>query len=338
MDPQAEDVARLLAEAGLSSNFTMLKLPGGGNNRVYRVDCDGQSILLKAYFKDPNDLRDRLGAEFSFCRFAWDSGIRCVPRPFACNPQLGFALYEFIHGRTIAASEMSVEHIQQAVDFYRELNRHKYSPTASALANASEACFTLDEHLRCVQRRVDRLKAVDISTPNGRAASELIHRQLLPAWDRIHAAVLSGAAESGLAVLESICLRDRCLSPSDFGFHNALCSSDRLTFIDFEYAGWDDPAKTVCDFFCQPAVPAAEKYFHQFAEALAADLSDPQMHLRRMSLLLPVYRVKWCCILLNDFLPIGSRRRSFAHDAAAAEDRRDAQLRKARLAVERLFA
>ena len=27
-------------------------------------------------------------------------------------------------------------------------------------------------------------------------------------------------------------------------------------FIDFEYAGWDDPSKLICDFFCQPAVKA----------------------------------------------------------------------------------
>ena len=42
---------------------------------------------------------------------------------------------------------------------------------------------------------------------------------------------------------------DKCLSPSDFGFHNVIVEKDKiLRFIDFEYAGWDDPAKMVSDF------------------------------------------------------------------------------------------
>ena len=49
-----------------------------------------------------------------------------------------------------------------------------------------------------------------------------------------------------------------------------------------------------------------------FARSVVSELSDPGQHLRRISLLRPVYRIKWCCIMLNDFLPAGSRRRSFA--------------------------
>ena len=48
----------------------------------------------------------------------------------------------------------------------------------------------------------------------------------------------------------------RCLSPSDFGFHNALLrgrpgvpGARDWVFLDFEYFGWDDPAKTV-PIFC----------------------------------------------------------------------------------------
>src|SRR6185503_11886129 len=46
------------------------------------------------------------------------------------------------------------------------------------------------------------------------------------------------------------------LSPSDFGYHNAVLADDEtVRFFDFEYAGWDDPAKLVCDFFNQVEVP-----------------------------------------------------------------------------------
>ena len=59
--PDTIDVASLLAEAGLPREFRVTGLPGGGNNRVYRLDCGGSPFLLKAYFHHPDDPRDRLG-------------------------------------------------------------------------------------------------------------------------------------------------------------------------------------------------------------------------------------------------------------------------------------
>ena len=49
----------------------------------------------------------------------------------------------------------------------------------------------------------------------------------------------------GLSMSAALPKETRCLSPSDFGFHNALLeATGKLRFVDFEYAGWDDPAKT----------------------------------------------------------------------------------------------
>ena len=57
----------------------------------------------------------------------------------------------------------------------------------------------------------------------------------------------------------------RTLSPSDFGFHNAIRRSDDvLIFIDFEYFGWDDPAKTISDFLLHPAMQLNEEHSQMF--------------------------------------------------------------------------
>jgi len=327
--PEAADVAALLAEAGLPSQFRLIGLPGGANNRVYRVDCGPCSALLKAYFRHPGDPRDRLGAEFSFCRFAWDRGLRCLPRPLACDRDRGLGLYEFIEGRALAPGEVEIEQVEKAADFYGELNRHRADPAARALPRASEACFTLGEHLACVQRRLERLLRLDDTTPVDREAGLLVRRELAPAWDGIRDRALSQAAEWGLAADEPIPRCDERLSPSDFGFHNAILAADgRLRFIDFEYAGWDDPVKMICDFSCQPEIPVPVVGADHFARAAASDLSDPLWHLRRVSLLLNVYRVKWCCIMLNEFLPVDRQRRLFAQDARTEEGRKMAQLHK----------
>ena len=58
----------------------------------------------------------------------------------------------------------------------------------------------------------------------------------------------------------------RSLSPSDFGFHNALLEADgRLTFVDFEYFGWDDPVKIVADVMLHPGMGLSADHGRRFA-------------------------------------------------------------------------
>jgi hypothetical protein len=165
------------------------------------------------------------------------------------------------------------------------------------------------------------------------AATKLIETKLIPTWLAVLAIARSGAVAHVLRIETPLDTANRCLSPSDFGYHNALLANDgRLRFIDFEYAGWDDPSKLICDFFCQPAVPAPIGAFERFAQAIAAELPNPELHIARSALLLPMYRVKWVCIMLNEFLPVGSKRRAFS-SAAELEARKVTQLAKARAAL-----
>jgi len=87
----------------------------------------------------------------------------------------------------------------------------------------------------------------------------------------------------------------------------------------------------VCDFFCQPAVPVPMTAFDSFAESVAGILSQPEEQIKRFKLLLPLYQVKWCCILLNDFLPTDSTRRAFAR--VSSDRRKEEQLAKASYAL-----
>ena len=60
-----------------------------------------------------------------------------------------------------------------------------------------------------------------------------------------------------------------CIFSSDFGFHNALIDeSGTVYLLDFEYAGWDDPAKLVCDFSNQPDMLLPEELSFRFQSAV----------------------------------------------------------------------
>ncbi len=327
-------VEGLLATAGLPPALSVERLPGGGNNRVYRVDTPAGPVLLKEYFRHASDTRDRLGAEQAFSHFAWAHSVRAIPQPLACDRGAGVGIYEFISGRKLSADEVTAAHVDEAAAFFAAVNRHRLDPEAATLPIASEACFSISEHLACVDRRLARLGRIEPESDLHRQAAALVTTRLVPAWHRVRAAVAAG----GLSLDASLADAARVISPSDFGFHNCIATDSGLKFIDFEYAGWDDPAKTVCDFFCQPAVPVPRQHCERFLAAAAGVAGDGDSLRKRVGLLLPAYELKWCCIMLNEFLPVGDDRRTFARGEEAHAARRHDQLKKVEAALARLDA
>ncbi|MGJ4932449.1 phosphotransferase [Bradyrhizobium sp. HKCCYLS2038] len=316
---------RLTAQAGKASPTTLTRLAGGRNNQVYRLDTAEGPLVLKRYFTDARDTRDRLGAEWSFISHAWSHGVRVVPEPLACDRAEQAGLYSFVAGRKLTAPELAPAHVDAAIDFVLAVN----APPRPALAPASEACFSLAEHLATVERRVARLATLDAEVPHVAEARAFVAGRLQPAWAEVKATILRGAAAEGLAFEAAIPADQVCLSPSDFGFHNALIDDqDKLTFLDFEYAGRDDPAKLVSDFFCQPEVPVPLPVHEHFIDRLTDGLGLDAASVARCRLLIDAYQVKWTCIILNDFLPLGATRRAFA-DTGAWAQRCAAQLAKA---------
>lgn len=316
-EPPREQVSALLGKAKIPGDFSLVPLAGGGNNRVFRVDLADRRCLLKAYFHHPDDPRDRLETEFRFSDIASHTGR--VPRPLASDPANHLGLYEFVAGRKLTPAEVSDTAVSQAIEFLRAI---QIFPEFSQFPPASEGCFSIDAHLGTVDRRIRRLAGIASEFAD---AIAFVHHDLAPTWERIRA----GIPASGSPISQD----SRVVSPSDYGFHNALLEADgNLRFLDFEYAGWDDPAKTVCDFFHQPAVPVPYRFLGKWLDAVSELVSDAAAFRQRVEWLMPVYRVKWCCIMLNEFLPVGENRRAFAR-GGDAEARRREQLEKARAAL-----
>jgi hypothetical protein len=150
-------------------------------------------------------------------------------------------------------------------------------------------------------------------------------------WHQLESSVIEVAQTEAIEIDLPLPSEDRCLSPSDFGFHNAIRSeAEGIRFIDFEYAGWDDPAKMVGDFFAQLAVPVPVSFFDEFVESALSAFANRVALRRRAELLRPVYQIKWCCIALNVFLPVHVARRKFANPDLDERSMKRVQLAKAK--------
>lgn len=314
---------RLARAADLPVPHTVTRLNGGKNNRVFQVD---DSAVLKLYHWDARDTRDRLRAEWQFLAYAWARGVRNIPQPLARDASAHAGLYTLLPGKPLVAGDVMTTHVSAALDFLLAVNADPRDPTA--LAPGSEACFSLNEHIATIDRRVARLAGLDPDAPHRDAAEALVRDRLAPTWSIVKAVLLANVQRLGIGEGHRLPDSDLCISPSDFGFHNALADGAMIGFIDFEYAGRDDPAKLVCDFFCQPEVPVPTSHMPEFAQRLIAGLGLDSSHEARCRLLLDAYRVKWTCIILNDFLPLGSARRTYA-DLARTEARYAFQLDRA---------
>ncbi len=126
-------IEALTEKAGFSRPIRIEFRPGTANNRGALIRAGDGRAFLKLYFRHPGDPRDRLGAEFSFCRFAWDRGVRVVPRPLAADPANGMALYEFVAGWRPEPHELQRRMVEQALDFYSGLQRAKTHREAAKL-------------------------------------------------------------------------------------------------------------------------------------------------------------------------------------------------------------
>ncbi len=330
--PAAIDITpyrELLASAAIDvDRATKTTLGGGSNNQVIRVSDGDNVAVLKLYFRHPVDPRDRRAAEYAFATYAWRIGIRSIARPIATDAEHNASIFAFVSGDKLEAGKVGATAIESAVAFIGALNAHK--DDAENLPVASDACFSIDDHILHTDKRLKRLQQLTPADDIDAKMIDFISYDILPAWHNLIADTKAFCNHHGFSSDEHVTDGDRCISPSDFGFHNAIVDADgQYYFIDFEYAGWDDPAKLVCDFFCQKAVPVPLSHFRMFISQLSGMLSLSNQHQDVIALLLPVYQIKWCCIVLNDFLPAGQARRTFA---TGEPDQREAQLAKARAA------
>lgn len=298
----------------------------GRNNRLYRAETAEGALAVKAYPPGGTDQRDRLGAEFGAMEFIHRHAPAApTPKALARDDATGIALYEWIEGTPLEGAKP--EDIAQALDFLCLLHRLRRQPGSGTLPMASEACLSTREIVR--QILVRREKMEEAAQRHEKLATWLVRSfdpqmvSILAQVEAIHAAEDTPSDR----VLAGIWWT---LSPSDFGFHNALRQADgTLAFLDFEYFGWDDPAKLIADMCLHPGMELSpELQYLLLRKAFELYEEDTDFH-RRVVRQYPLYALRWCLILLNEFLPQGEEARRFSGYAGEIDALRDHQLGKA---------
>lgn len=329
------DHSALAALLGVTPS-AVLPCAKGGNNRVFRVEAEGAAYLAKWYFESAHDTRNRLENEWAFLTYAARAGVPNVPRPVAKDPACSLAVYTFLEGAVPAPESIDADAVTQAGALIAHLNRERATPKAQALPSASESCFSADDHLSLLRRRLDALTTAD-ALPELAGRFHNLRQQMEATFTQHARAIEAGYAALNLTLTQPLPQAFRCLSPSDFGFHNSLHTPEgKFSFIDFEYAGWDDPAKLLCDFLLHPGISVNGRLLPHFLAPLKAVDINLTSAIDRARLLFPLLALRWCCIILNVFVPQWAARRQFADPAWNKQSAQAEQLDKAQRMLARL--
>ncbi len=312
-------------------------IQGGNNNRVYRVETEGKSYCLKQFFTHEDDPRDRLKHEFRFLEFCKTQNVSHVPLLIASDKKLSIILMTWVEGRTANEDDVTPKNMMKIGEILEKMNTKGLKE--GVLPTASEACFSLIKHLKSVDRRVIALEDIDGRDEIAQEAVDFVVDELEPCYEKLRERFLAECAEVGLDINLEIKWDVRVASPSDFGFHNVIVGGDdELHLVDFEYAGVDDAAKLICDFLLQVKLPVPADAKGILLDVFE-DLGWDRLSLNeRVRVLLPLYRMKWVCMMLNEFLPVSGERREFSNQEKKKVDTRGRQIDKARTMLKSLVA
>ncbi len=271
---------------------TLEPLMGGINNQVFRCKAAERRFVLKGYAAHRTGEHDRFKAEVEFLNYASLVAPEFVPQFMGSDERSRSLVLESLEGeRFQEGSHPSKDDIERAVIFIRSLNTGIDLAKQYVKSSAADGFLRLTEHLQNIEYRVSEMGVQHLPENFRARAEELtksIRRELNHLQDSTTQLIAKGYCENALSPSA------RCISPSDFGFHNAIRTPQGIKFFDFEFAGWDDPVKAVSDFDLQPRVPlnlrarVLSKALPQWGKGLA----------ERYDVLFPILKLKWTCIIL----------------------------------------
>ncbi len=279
----------------LGSQVKVSPLSGGANNHLFSCLSPEGELVIKRYREQNFGAEvSRRQAEVAFLRHASQTAPEFVPQLLAVHDRHEMIALSRVDGVTYPAGvSVANPDVEAAVRFYRQLNEDR-ERVGHYPISAREGYLSISEHLIHIEQRLAVLSADHVPADVRRAARtaiDAVKRRFDAAKETSLRSIATGE------VTDQLPPENVQLSPGDFGFHNAMRRGSTPIFIDFEYAGSDDPAKTVADFFLQPKVPVDPALFEQVASAMA--ISVPVGALKTRSRMLGrLLSVKWLAIIL----------------------------------------
>lgn len=275
---------------------SLAQLAGGMNSLLYKCSSLEASWVVKQYPQSSSDASKRMQAELDFLIYCSVASPLNVAELVQVDYARRCLILKYINGSSCPEGvSPSISQLKDAFKFFRDLNENKDLAKEHVSANAKDSFVALLSHVELIESRISMMSTDHIESGRRIFASSLLDQIKTHSYN---VKIMVDKEINDGSVSDLIDLNDLCISPSDFGFHNAIITADKTIFIDFEFSGWDDPAKTCIDFVLQPRNPVNIS----LASACSSFFPDVKnLYSRRTALLLKILDLKWKIIILGLF-------------------------------------
>ena len=305
LGPISETEIKSIASTMFKKNILSSQWVGGrGNSGVYKITLRDESKAALKIYSD-NQGHNRLNAEYNGSSLLAEKGVAQIPKPLTCNHDLNCAAFEWIEGELVEYP--TEKNLNQSLMLLNQLHNLRHLSAFSSFPRASAACFSGLEIELQLKKRLRKLH--EQGEMKGDVKS-YIYNELKPFIAEM--VIWSKERWSEFDDFERVLTQEELtLSPSDFGFHNALeKDSGEIIFHDLEYFGWDDPVKLIVDFSVHPGMNLDEKLLRKWFQGTLKIYGKKL--LPKLLAAWPLYGLCWVLIYLNEFLPDVWRRRILA--------------------------
>ena len=267
-------------------------------------------------------MADRLCNEYQAVKLIRTLGYKNVPEPLGHHLSLGVGVYEWIPGaRRREADEHAVEKV---LEFLYFLSRQNVRAKFSTFSSASASVFSGQQLVEQIKERISEFECDGVVY----GVQHFVRNSIAPVFQDTFLYARKNWSETSFT--KKLDPENRVLSPSDLGAHNWLHGeTDDIYFLDFEYFGWDDPAKLICDFLLHPGMELNNS--SRLAWIHGVNGLYGRSVLRRAEAMYGLLGVAWSLIVLNQFRkPVAGLSSGKTEMVASGCEKLDVQLTKAR--------
>ena len=277
--------------------INLKQIKGHGNSRLYKMKLSNKKINAIKYYPDKIlDNRPRLEIEYETLKFLRNNNINNVPKVVTKIENLNIGIYEWIDGKKLKNPKM--KDIDQAIVFIKKLKKLSNNVKAKKIQLATESCLSAGVLINQIENKLNKL--IKIKSKYKKLAN-FLDDTFIPLWLKVK---VIGLKKWPISSRNKLLNKSKqILSPSDFGFHNSLKKNGRITFIDFEYFGWDDPVKLTADFLWHPSMSLKKIHMNKWKKAMKKIFINDNDFYNRLNASMPLFGLRWVMIILNEFLP-----------------------------------
>ena len=238
---KAKEIVKILNNEDFCfTSFT--EIEGGRNSNIYKIAGENHVYALKIYPESRG--RERIRRESYIYKIANKCFSKYTPRMIRESIEENWMLFSWVNADR--AKIFTLNDISHICDFLEEINNTSKVIEEKTM-NAADACFSRETTIIELERRIDELKNLLIGSPQNKE-SIAAYENILNNSKRCIRRLNDKKVRAHWKEID----KQKIISPSDMGVHNTLRVNKGVKFIDFEYAGYDDLAKLVCDIVIHP--------------------------------------------------------------------------------------